>query len=73
MTSARVRRADCLAFLAPDIVRRIVRGDHPLELNASRLIGMVPLPLAWEEQRALHGLPGWAKSRNDLHHGTSAV
>jgi hypothetical protein len=46
-----------LAFLAPDIVERILRGDHPSELNAERLLKrIVPLPIAWEEQRALLGL-----------------
>ena len=47
-----------LAFLAPDIVQRIVRGDHPMELTADRLIRMVPLPHGWEEQRVLLGLTG---------------
>ena len=44
-----------LAFLAPDIVQRIIRGDHPLEWNAARLIRAVPLPLDWDEQRARLG------------------
>ena len=42
-----------LAFLAPDIVQRIVRGDCPMELNSDRLIRMVPLPVSWDEQRTL--------------------
>ena len=42
--------------LAPDIVQRIVRGDHPLELNADRLMRMVPLPPAWPDQRVRLGL-----------------
>ena len=42
-----------LAFLAPDIVQRIVRGDCPMDLNSDRLIRMVPLPVSWDEQRAL--------------------
>ena len=45
-----------LAFLAPDIVQRIMKGDHPPSLNATRLIRMTPLPMAWDEQRALLGL-----------------
>ena len=45
-----------LAFLAPDIVQRIIRGDHPPEWNATRLIRAVPLPLAWDEQRTRLGL-----------------
>jgi hypothetical protein len=35
-----VSRVIQLAFLAPDIVQQIVRGDHPVELNADRLIRM---------------------------------
>ena len=53
VTSSYVTRVVHLAFLAPDIVQRILRGDHPLELNAERLIRIVPLPPAWGEQRAL--------------------
>lgn len=51
-----VARVIYLAFLAPDIVQRILRGDHPLDLNADRLIRMMPLPVAWGEQRTLLGL-----------------
>ncbi len=50
------RRVVYLAFLAPDIVQRILKGDHPPTLNATRLIRMTPLPLAWAEQRELLGL-----------------
>ena len=50
------RRVIYLAFLAPDIVQRIMKGDHPPSLNATRLIRMTPLPMAWDEQRELLGL-----------------
>ena len=50
-----VTRVIYLAFLAPDIVQRIVRGEHPKELNADRVIRMVPLPDAWADQRTLFG------------------
>ncbi len=53
-----VTRVIHLAFLAPDIMQRIVRGDHPVELNADRLIRMVPLPKDWEAQRVSLGLTG---------------
>jgi DNA invertase Pin-like site-specific DNA recombinase len=53
VTSSYVTRVIYLAFLAPDIVQRIIQGDHPPELNTDRLIRMVPLPLAWNEQRVL--------------------
>ena len=56
VTSYYVTRVVYLAFLAPDIVQRIVRGEHPLTLNATRLIRAVPLPLAWDEQRTRLGL-----------------
>jgi site-specific DNA recombinase len=56
VSSAYVTRVMHLAFLAPDIVQRIRRGDHPLELSADRLVRLGPLPLNWEEQRALLGM-----------------
>ena len=56
VTSSYVTRVIYLAFLAPDIVQRIIRGDHPLELNVGRLIRMVPLPMTWDEQRMLLGM-----------------
>lgn len=45
-----------LAFLAPDLVERIMKGDHPRELNAKRLLRMLPLPMSWEDQRARLGM-----------------
>ena len=56
LTGSHVTRVMYLAFLAPDIVQRIVRGDHPMALDVTRLIRLVPLPLAWDEQRALLGM-----------------
>ena len=46
-----------LAFLAPDIVQAIVRGEQPVELTADRLIRMGPLPAGWSDQRVLLGMP----------------
>ncbi len=51
-----VTRVIYLAFLDPDIVQRILEGEHPLELNAKRLMRMVPFPVAWGEQLALLGM-----------------
>ena len=34
-----------LAFLAPDIVQGIVRGEQPIELNVKRLLAATPLPM----------------------------
>ena len=55
VTSSYVTRVIYLAFLAPDIVQGIVRGEHPPQLTARQLIRMVPLPDRWAEQRALLG------------------
>jgi site-specific DNA recombinase len=38
LTRAYVNKVIHLAFLAPGIVARCMRGDHPPELNAYRLI-----------------------------------
>jgi site-specific DNA recombinase len=47
-----------LAYLAPDIVHRLVRGDHPRELTVGRLMKMLPLPLCWEAQRVVLKMSG---------------
>jgi hypothetical protein len=44
-----------LSFLAPDIVKMILRNRHPIELSAKRLANELRLPIAWDEQRALLG------------------
>ena len=46
-----------LAFLAPDIIERIIQGSLPLELDTSRLMRLTSLPLDWREQRVWFGLP----------------
>jgi site-specific DNA recombinase len=56
--SSDVTQAVYLAFLAPDIVERLVRGDHPEWLGVRRLLAMVPLPMEWLEQRQVLGLDG---------------
>jgi site-specific DNA recombinase len=53
-----ISRVINLAFLAPDIVQRIHRGEQPPDLNAERLIRMVPLPLEWDKQREILGMSG---------------
>jgi hypothetical protein len=55
VTTACVTRVNHLVMLEPDIVQSIVRGEHPPALNADRLISQVPLPMDWNEQRALLG------------------
>ena len=47
-----------LAFLAPDLTERILRGDHPPSLTATELVGLVPLPTSWAAQRVRLGFSG---------------
>ena len=53
-----VTRVVYLAFLAPDIVERIVRGEQPIGLDIKRLLAMSPLPMDWAEQRRVLGFDG---------------
>ena len=48
-----VSRVITLAFLAPDILEKIITGDHSHLLTQERLRKACPLPLRWEDQRAL--------------------
>jgi hypothetical protein len=45
-----------LAFLAPDIVEKILAGTQPVDLTAEKLIRRIDLPLGWAEQKALLGV-----------------
>ena len=54
--SSDVTQTVYLAFLAPDILERLVRGDHPEWLGVRRLLAMAPLPVEWAEQRRVLGL-----------------
>ena len=45
-----------LSFLAPDVVKAILRDHHPIELTAKRLANDVRLPISWEEQLTLLGI-----------------
>lgn len=40
-----------LSYLAPDITARLISGEHPPELNATRLMQDTRLPMDWAEQR----------------------
>jgi site-specific DNA recombinase len=44
-----------LAFLAPDIVEAIAKGQRPADLTAHRLIRHHNLPVSWAAQRQLLG------------------
>lgn len=48
-----VSRLLSVAFLAPDIVERILIGDHAATLTPERLRKACPLPVQWEDQRAM--------------------
>ena len=50
---AYISRLITVAFLAPDIVERIVTGDHSATLTPERLRKACPLPERWDDQRAL--------------------
>jgi hypothetical protein len=50
-----VARTLRLAFLAPDITRRIVEGREPQGLTADRLLKLPALPHDWHVQRELLG------------------
>ena len=58
LASSEVTRVVYLAFLAPDVVERIVRGEQPAELNIKRLLAQAPLPMDWSEQRRVLGFYG---------------
>ena len=50
-----VSRALPLAFLAPDIVADIIKGDHPVDLTSEKLRRLSSLPKNWDKQRAALG------------------
>lgn len=54
-TEAYVRQVIELAFLAPDIIERILAGTQPRHLTVDRLVRMT-LPLSWRDQRRQFGL-----------------
>ena len=50
-----VSRALPLAFLDPDIVADIIKGDHPVDLTSEKLRRLSSLPMDWNKQRAALG------------------
>ena len=44
-----------LAFLAPDIVEKILKGIQPVDLTVEKLRRLGSLPYRWDEQRAVLG------------------
>ena len=51
IASSDVTQVVYLAFLAPDLVQRIVDGKQPMTLGTKKLLAMAPLPIGWAEQR----------------------
>ncbi len=45
-----------LGFLAPDVVKAVLRDRHPPELTAKRLSLHTKLPNAWEDQISALGI-----------------
>jgi site-specific DNA recombinase len=55
MSDSHITRHLRLAFVAPDIVRAILSGQHPPTLTAAILIKDTRLPLEWMAQRSALG------------------
>jgi hypothetical protein len=55
VTRRYVARLIPLAFLAPDIVEKILSGDQPVDLTTDELTKRIDLPLDWAEQRGALG------------------
>jgi hypothetical protein len=55
VNTSRVTNIIYHAFLAPDIVRSILKGNQPASLTLDKLKYLVPLPIDWEDQRKLLG------------------
>lgn len=53
ITRSYVGRMIDLAFLAPDLVEMVMRGEQPQSLTPRRLLDACPLPARWEDQRQL--------------------
>jgi hypothetical protein len=51
VTGSYVTRVLRIAFIAPDITAAILRGQHPRQLNAAKLLANSRLPLSWSQQR----------------------
>ncbi|MEQ8321897.1 MAG: recombinase family protein [Rhodospirillales bacterium] len=56
VTRSYFTRALRLAYLSPEIVKRILDGTQPLDMKASTLKAASRLPLDWAEQKALFGI-----------------
>jgi len=56
VTSSYATRVIYVAYMAPELALRILKGDHPPELSARKLLSLMPLPEQWEEQRQVLGM-----------------
>ncbi len=50
-----VTRVIYQAFLTPNIVQRIGKGDRSPEFNSKKLLSVATLPLDWADQRKVLG------------------
>ena len=55
LTRSYVTRLLRFAFLAPDIIRAILHGEHPPALTTSKLCRISELPIDWQRQRIALG------------------
>lgn len=56
MDKRKVARSLPLAFLAPDVVKKIAEGQLSPEWTASRLTRIESIPASWSDQRRMLGL-----------------
>lgn len=56
VSSSYFSRVVKFSFLAPEIVRKILRDRHPLGLSAKRLSKVSCLPARWRDQNSLFGI-----------------
>ena len=53
IASSDITQVVYLAFMAPDLVQRIIDGKQPTGLGTKKLLAMAPLPMSWAEQQRL--------------------
>lgn len=52
LSKRRILQVIDLAFLAPDLVRKIAQGNQPIGLTA-KWLGLNPMPSDWQAQRRI--------------------
>ena len=51
VTNSHITRQIYRAMLAPEIIRSVLNGTHPISFTSETLKNKVPLPLNWQEQK----------------------